>query len=98
MFFQGEWYSTCQLYFRNPSEENAAVVCRELGYEGAVATNTRIRNQTIQVHLLWYSISCNGNEDTLFECRSYYDLFYEGYYFLYINYCLLIPEYTCQSK
>ena len=92
IFFQGEWYSMCLPYSRLPDDNDAGVVCRELGYEGATTTNRRNREQRHD-HLLWYDLYCSGNEDSVFNChKCCTDEFYEG------DYCSYVPEYACQSK
>ena len=81
----------CHSIYYN-SKENAAVVCRELGYEGVVAISKRIRNTTIHSDVLLRSLYCSGNEDSIFDCEKCCGLFYVGYS------CQYVPEYTCQSK
>ena len=79
-------------YYNDPSEENAAVVCRELGYEGAATTSRRHRDQRHE-HLFWYDLYCRGNEDSVFNCdKCCADQFYEG------DFCAYLPAYACQSK
>ena len=90
LYFQGEWYTTCGSY---ASEYNAAVVCRELGYEGGGTASLRLRDYTIHNHLLWYDLYCNRNDDSVFDCGKCCGQFYEGY-----RSCSRIPEYACQSK
>ena len=84
----------CQPYaYRNiPDDNDARVVCRELGYEGVATTNRRNREQRHD-HLLWYDLYCSGNEDSVFNCvKCCIDEFYEG------DHCTAVPEYACQSK
>ena len=90
IFSQGEWYTMCSQHDDN---KNAAVICRELGYKGAVTSSSRCKDYRNE-HLLWYSLHCYGNEDSVFNCFKCCDQFYEKSYY----YCLNIPEYTCQSK
>ena len=79
-------------YYNDPSEENAAVVCQELGYEGAATTSRRHRDQRHE-HLFWYDLYCCGNEDSVFNCdKCCADQFYEG------DFCAYLPAYACQSK
>ena len=93
IFLQGEWYSMCLRYgdYRG-NNNNAAVVCRELGYEGTVTTSRRYRDYRHE-HLLWYVLYCYGNEDSVFSCDKCCDDFYER-----SSNCLYIPEFACQSK
>ena len=78
----------------NPTEKRAAVVCRELGYKGAVATSRRPRNTNIHKHLLWFDLYCSANEDSIFECNNCCTLFYQPKRFP----CKYLPVYACQSK
>ena len=78
----------------NPSEQSAAVVCRELGYKGAVATSTRLRNTNIHKHLLWLRLYCSANEDSIFDCVQCCALFLKLRRFP----CKYLPVYACQSK
>ena len=93
IFFQGEWYTTClPFYSINPGEHDQAVVCRELGYEGAATTNRRNRDQKHN-HLLWNDLHCRGDENSVYNCnKCCTDQFYE------YRTCLDVPEYACQSK
>ena len=93
IFFQGEWYTMCiPFYSRNPDKYDRAVVCRELGYEGAATTNRRNRDQKHD-HLLWNDLYCRGDENSVYNCdKCCTDQFYE------YQTCLAIPEYACQSK
>jgi len=91
IFFQGEWYAMCQSYGA-PNRYNAAVVCRELGYEGTAPTNIRSRDYNIHTYVLWSDLYCSGTENSIFDCRKCCGLFYERYFG-----CTEIPEYTCQS-
>ena len=92
IFFQGEWYTMCKLssYL---DEVNGAVVCRELGYEGAVTTNARRYRYRKHDHLLWYHLHCRGDENSVYNCnKCCTDQFYE------YQTCTTVPEYACQSK
>ena len=82
----------CQPYNDNPSEQNAAVVCRELGYEEAVTTSRRPKDTTIHSHVLWHDLYCSTDEESIFDCDKCCSPFYERYS------CTNVPEYTCQSK
>ena len=82
----------CQTHYNNPSERNAAVVCRELGYKEAVTTGKRPRNTTIHSPVLWYTLNCYSIQDSIFDCKKCCDPFFERYY------CSNVPEYACQSK
>ena len=83
----------CSQYYSDlPREEDAAVVCRELGYEGAATTSRQYREQGHE-HLLWYYLYCIGNEDSVFNCHQCCtDQFYES------DYCGFVPVYACQSE
>ena len=92
IFFQGEWYTMCTLYYRYPDEVNGAVVCRELGYEGAVTTNARRYRYQKHNHLLWHYLYCGGDENSVYNCNECCtDQFYED------RTCVAL-EYACQSK
>ena len=91
VFSQGEWYTICLPYDNHPRNSFAAVVCRELGYEGAVTSSRRYRDYRHE-HLLWYYLYCYGNEDSVYNCDKYFDQFYER------SFCLNIPAFACQSK
>ena len=92
IFFQGEWYTTCQPFYSNPDEHDRAVVCRELGYEAAATANRRNRDQKHD-HLLWYYLYCRGDENSIYNCnKCCTDQFYED------GSCSAVPEYSCQSK
>ena len=60
----------CQPYNDNPIQQNAAVVCQELGYKGAFTTRRRSRNINIQSHVMWIGLHCSANEDTILIVSS----------------------------
>ena len=82
----------CQSSYGTPDDYDAAVVCRELGYERVATTNRRPRDYRIHSHVLWDSLYCYGNESSIYDCNKCCGQFYEGYS------CENIPEYACQSK
>ena len=54
----------------NWSLTNAHVVCRQLGFVGAMMTTATL---TVESELEWYwigNVDCNGNETRLFDCKS----------------------------
>ena len=82
----------CLSYYDVPDRYDAAVVCRELGYESAAPASSRPRNYTVYSHPLWAYLNCNGEEDSIYDCDKCCGQFYEGYS------CDYVPEYACQSK
>ena len=82
----------CQSSYYVPDRYDAAVVCRELGYERAATTNRRSRDYNIHSHALWVYLYCSGRESSVYDCDKCCGQFYEVYS------CDYIPEYACQSK
>ena len=92
ILYQGEWYTTCgpNDYSYNNHEE---VVCKELGYDGAVTFGRRRKSYTEHRYQLWsYYLYCEGNENSIYDCVSHYN-----YNELSYSNCYYIAEYSCQS-
>ena len=81
----------CQSQYNDPDRFDAAVVCRELGYE-SVATTYRRPREYEHNHVLWAYLYCNGNENTIYDCNKCCGQFYEP------DFCDYIPGYACQSE
>ena len=88
VLYSGIWGGVCG---NGWSQANADVVCRQLGYNGAIGATAKLKSQ---VHTNWYwieSVNCLGNETRLQDCSI------EG---LGSNNCTtgLVAMATCDSK
>ena len=80
MFFNGSWARVCGIHW---DIKEANVVCRQLGFQGAVAAATSLDFPGTK---LMYRIQCAGNEKSLIECRC---LIFNGSYCLYKEACVV---------
>ena len=60
MFYKGSWREVCGT---NWDIKDATVVCRQLGFQGAVAAATSASDSSFM-----YSVQCDGNKASLMEC------------------------------
>ena len=68
MLFGGVWGTVCDSY--SWDQQEADVVCRQLGYDGALIVPRGVpfgRGTGIQ---WWIDIKCTGNESSLSDCRQ----------------------------
>ena len=78
MLFGGVWGTVCDLY--SWDQQEADVVCRQLGYDGALAVLRGTpfgRGRGIQWMI---DIKCTGNESSLLDCRQATQLRYCNHY------------------
>ena len=90
MHYQEDWYTTCAHSY-NHRHFNGDVICRELGYEGLLSSYhyNRPRERGFD---LWYSLECNGDEDSVFDCNNCCGT-------VSTSYCYTTSvTYVCQSK
>ena len=72
MFFLGQWTTVCNRYTWDMSD--AAVVCQQLGYSGAVAAphgstfNVEYQRRPYGV----YNVQCSGYEVNITYCEKYF--------------------------
>ena len=64
----GSWGTICDW---NWDLRDARVVCRMLGFEGAIETPTSARFGQGSGHILLILVSCDGTEDNLAECAHF---------------------------
>ncbi|XP_071804947.1 uncharacterized protein [Asterias amurensis] len=66
IFYDGQWGTVCDDLWDSP---DAAVVCRQLGFPGAVRATTAAAEFTIgDGPIVLDDLECNGDEGTLGEC------------------------------
>ncbi|XP_072318535.1 HHIP-like protein 1 [Eucyclogobius newberryi] len=68
VYIRGEWGSVCDDLFSRPA---GSVVCRQLGYSGALAVMKRALLGAAEdnVQILLDNVECSGSEDSLLECK-----------------------------
>ena len=71
VLYNGIWGTVCNLDW---DLQDANVVCRELGYSGAVAAVYNARYKYgLGTGMIWMAgVDCNGNEASLLKCRQRY--------------------------
>ena len=72
VFYNGTWGTVCGDYW---DLNDARVVCRQLGFEGALVAAMSSEGGTKKIWL--YNVRCVGNEISIAECR--YSKWGEGY-------------------
>lgn len=80
VFLNGTWGTLCSNQW---NLDNAHVICRQLGFDGAVSSPTRAYDfGQITSALHWLNdFNCTGNENSLSECQhgSWVPVYYCGY-------------------
>ncbi|XP_006629273.1 neurotrypsin isoform X2 [Lepisosteus oculatus] len=66
VYLNGVWGTICSNNWR---DENAAVVCRQLGhgYKGRARQSPLSRQTLLPVH--WHTVHCHGEEEDLLQCQ-----------------------------
>ena len=67
VFYKGMWGTVCD---DNWDLDNANVVCRQLGFAGAVAANKSAAFGRGQGPIWLDEVQCTGDESSLMECRN----------------------------
>ena len=67
VFYKGIWGTVCDDYW---DLKDANVVCRQLGFAGAVAAKTSAFFGRGQGRVWLNEVQCTGDENSLMECRN----------------------------
>ena len=65
IFYNGSWFAVCDYIF---GIEEADVVCRQLGFEAAIAPICCSQYGYTNLPGLFNSVDCAGSEDNLLSC------------------------------
>ena len=67
MMYAGTWRSVCGDVLWDTHD--AHVICRQLGYEGALATSCCTADSEVAAPAVWTrAFNCTGHESTVMEC------------------------------
>ena len=66
VYYNGQWGTVCDDYFRMT---DADVVCRGLGYEGAIRYRRRAYYGQGSGPIWLDNVGCSGTETSLFDCN-----------------------------
>ena len=68
IYWQNQWSTVCDDLW---DDNDASVVCKQLGYSGGSARSNAFYGEGIGI-ILVDDVECYGNESTLFDCKHRY--------------------------
>lgn len=66
IWYCNQWYTVCDDSWSN---SDATVVCRQLGYQGAVISHSRAHFGQGSGGIILDDVDCTGTEESLFQCQ-----------------------------